>query len=382
MDFGADLLLIALFMIAIVTAFVVARLPFRIDLDTFISAYWGGTAAQATFVAVILSVAGLSFDRTLLPMWFSYRKQRFKWIGLLLLGIWMFWLFRPWLGLIIVVDAVAFAELLDRRKQHFGSALFDVAVPSAYLFVGVLGVYLLNHAIAGMRFAGTYDQSFNRADLLLFGTTASTVSGWMAEHLPKAFFVLMEFVYRTLYAQIGAAIAITALFASREYSLRYVRTLLVAYGLATAVFFFWPTIGPFAIRDTPVSHSTFFLSTYGMQQTIALKARLLWSHSLMPAVTTVDLADYYIGFPSMHISMSLIAIWFLRRWRRMAFILLGFNTVMLVSIVALEWHYFVDLFGGAVVAVIAIFITKGRRTLTVFTTGALRENEIKVSAIV
>src|SRR6185437_286022 len=173
------------------------------------------------------------------------------------------------------------------------------------------------------------------------GSTASSVSGWMAEHLPKAFFVVMEFVYRTLYAQIGAAIAITALFASREYSLRFVRTLLVAYGLATAVFFFWPTIGPFAIRDTPVSHSTFFLSTYGMQQTIALKARLLWSHSLMPAVTTVDLADYYIGFPSMHIAMSLIAIWFLRRWRRMAFILLGFNTVMLVSIIALEWHYFV-----------------------------------------
>lgn len=378
MDLKADFLLIALFVAAIVPAFVVARLPFRIDLDTFISAYWGGTAAQATFVAVILSVAGLSYDCTLRPMWFSYRKQGFKFIGLLLLGIWMIALFGPRLGLIIVIDAVALAELLDRRKRYFGVALFDVVLPSAYLFVGVLAVYLLNHAIAGIRFAATYDRSFNRIDLFLFGTTASAVFDWMATHLPKSFFSLMEFVYRTLYAQVGAAIAITALFAGREYSMRYVRTLLTAYGFATAVFFLWPTIGPFAIRDSPASHYTFLMSTYGMQETIALKARLLWVHSPMPAVMTVDLADYYIGFPSMHVAMPLIAIWFLRRWRRMALILLAFDCVMLVSIVALEWHYFVDLFGGVLVAFMAIFITKERRSAaSIFAASAFRDEEIR-----
>jgi len=356
--FKSDFLLIALLEVAIVPAFIAARLPFRIDLATFISAYWGGTAAQAVFIAVILSVAGLSLERTLLPMWRSYRQQKLRFLGLIFLGIWMIWLFGPWLGLIIVVDALALAELLERRKHQFGTALLDVVVPSAYLFVGVLGVYLLNHAIAGIKFAGTYDRAFNRADVFLFGTTASAASHWMATHLSKSFFSLMESVYRTLYGQIGAAIAITALFARRAYAMRYVRTLLSAYCLALVLFFLWPTIGPFAIRDAPPSDYTSFSSTYWMQETIVLKARLLWAHSLMPAVTTLDLADYYIGFPSMHVAIPLMTIWFLRKWRRIAFILLAFDFVMVVSIIALDWHYFVDMFGGVLVAALAIFVTE------------------------
>jgi PAP2 superfamily len=379
----ADLVLIALFGIAMLPAFIVARLPFRIDLDTFVSAYWGGTAAQAIFVAVILSVAGLSLQCTLVPMWRSFCQEKLRFLGLILLGIWMVWLFGPWLGLIIVVNALAFAELLERRKQQFGAALLDIFVPSAYLFVGVLGVYLLNHAIAGIKFAATYDQAFNRADVFLFGTTASAVSYWMVTHLPKPFFSLMEFVYRTLYAQIGAAIVITALLAGREYAMRYVRTLLVAYCLALMLFFLWPTIGPFAIRDSPASDHTSFSSTYWMQETIVLKARLLWAHTLTPAVRTVDLADYYVGFPSMHVAMPLIAIWFLRKRREIAFILLALDAVMLLSIIALEWHYFVDLFGGVLVAALAAFITKERRPLVQTSAETnFRDDEIGIEAAV
>ena len=379
MALSADLLLVLLLVVAIPLAFIIAHLPFRIDLGAFMSAYWGGTAAQAIFLAVILSVAGLSLGRTLLPMWRSYRQQKLRFLGLILLGIWMLWLFGPWLGLTITIDALALAELLERRKQQFGMALLDVFVPAAYLFVGVLGVYLLNHAIAGIRFAATYDRAFNRADAFLFGTTASQVSRWMSIHLPESFFSMMEFVYRTLYAQIGAGIAITALFEGREYAMRYVRTLLAGYCLALMVFFLWPTIGPFAIRDSPASQYTSFSSTYWMQETIVFKARLLWAHNLMPAVRTVDLADYYIGFPSMHVAMPLIAIWFLRKWRRIALILLAFDFVMLVSIVALEWHYFVDLLGGVLVAASAIFITKERGSPPpLFTESTFREDEIRV----
>jgi hypothetical protein len=356
---AADSLLLATLSIGVFVGFLIARLPFRIDLRWFISAYWGGTAVQAMFAAVLLYVAGLPFRQTLLPMWRRYTGQKILFVALAIFGIWMFWLLRFWLGLIVVVEGLALAELLQRRKAEFQSALFDIFLPSMYFFLGVLLIYSLNHAIAGIEFAGAYDEKFNRADFLLFGTTASAVSGWMVAHLAPSFFRWMEFAYRSLYAQIGAALVITAALSGRDYALRYVRTLLIAYCLALVVFVLWPSIGPFAARSHISSQS--FPSTYQTQETIVLKARLLWAHNHAAEVETVNLADYYIGFPSMHIAMPLIAIWFLRKWRRIALILLAFDAVMLVSIIALEWHYFVDLLGGVMVAILSILLTQERK---------------------
>src|SRR5262249_41788771 len=148
---------------------------------------------------------------------------------LILLCAWMFWLFGFWFGLSIVLDAIALAELLDRRKELFGAALMDLFVPSAYLFGGLLLVFSFNHAIAGIKYAGSFDPSFNRGDVAIFGTSVTTVSHWMIEHAPRWFYRLMEFAYYSLYGQIGAGIAITALLGGRRYALRYVGTLLVGY---------------------------------------------------------------------------------------------------------------------------------------------------------
>jgi hypothetical protein len=358
---AADSLLLATLSMGVFVGFMVARLPFRIDLGWFTSAYWGGTAAQAMFAAVLLCIAGLPFDQTLLPMWRRYTGKRILFVALAIFGIWMFWLFGFWLGLIVIIEGLALAELLERRKAEFQSALFDIFLPSMYFFLGVLLVYSLNHVIAAIEFAGAYDEKFNRADLLLFGTTASAVSGWMVAHLAPSFFWWMEFAYRSLYAQIGAALVITASLSGRGYALRYVRTLLIAYCLALLAFFLWPSIGPFSARNHIPSRS--FPSTYQTQETIVIKARLLWAHNRTAAIETVNLADYYIGFPSMHIAMPLIAIWFLRKWRRIALILLAFDAVMLVSIIALEWHYFVDLLGGVIVAILSIVLTRERNCL-------------------
>lgn len=339
----------------------VARVPFRIDLGTFIPAYWGGTAAQSIFTAVILCVTGLPFRQTLLPTWRHYSKQKVRFVALAAFGTWMFGLFGFWLGLIVIIDGLALAELLERRKAEFQSDLFDIFLPALYFFLGILLVYLHNHAIAWIELAETYDAIFNRADLLLFGTTASAVSAWMVAHLAQSFFGWMEFVYRSLYAQIGGSLVITALLSGRGYAVRYVRTLVLAYSLALLAFLLWPSVGPFSVRSHTPSDNASFPSTYQTQEAIVMKARLLGAHSRVPEVETVNLADYYIGFPSMHIAMPLIAIWFLRKWRRMALILLAFDVVMVVSIIALEWHYFVDLFGGGLIAVVAIAVTRERK---------------------
>jgi len=47
-------------------------------------------------------------------------------------------------------------------------------------------------------------------------------------------------------------------------------------------------------------------------------------------------------------------LWFLRSMKTVARVLIVYDALMVFSIVLLQWHYVVDLFGGVAVAVIAI----------------------------
>jgi len=51
-------------------------------------------------------------------------------------------------------------------------------------------------------------------------------------------------------------------------------------------------------------------------------------------------------------------IWYLRCRKRVALCLLAYDGLMAVAICLLEWHYFVDLLGGAIVAALAIVIVR------------------------
>ena len=271
-----DISLSAIAMLMLIPAFLWARLPLRIDVIGMGAAYWGGTAVRATFVAVVLSVAGLPLRETLVPLVTRYWKEKARFLALAVLSAWMYWIFGFWFGLAVVIDAIALAELLDRRKDRFASALGDIFVPSAYLFAGLLLVFSFNHAIAGMKYAGSFDTAFNRIDVVIFGTSVTSVSHWLISHAPIGFFRLMEFAYYSLYGQIGAGIAITALLAGRQYALRYVGTLLIGYYIALALFFLIPTIGPFAICPQHTANYPHELATYWTQETILVKAKLLW----------------------------------------------------------------------------------------------------------
>ena len=60
----------------------------------------------------------------------------------------------------------------------------------------------------------------------------------------------------------------------------------------------------------------------------------------------------------MHIAQPLIVVWYLRCHKRIALCLVAYDAVMAVAICLLEWHYFVDLLGGAIVAALAIVIVR------------------------
>ena len=58
----------------------------------------------------------------------------------------------------------------------------------------------------------------------------------------------------------------------------------------------------------------------------------------------------------MHIAQPLIVLWFLRSMKIVVRLLLAYDFLMIFSIVLLQWHYLVDLIGGAMVAIIAVKI--------------------------
>ena len=348
---------IALLMaIAVVPLFRSIGAPLQIDFTGMAGAYWIGTAAHALFVAVVLAVLGLPWQQTVQPLLNRYRQQKMRLPFLLIFAVWMLWLFGWSLGLVVIVDGIAVAELLDRGPDRFGSRIIDVLIPAAYLFFVVLLVYAYNHAFAYMKFAGAWDPLLNALDARVFGLTVSQAAGWFQAHLPARFYEWVEYAYSSLYGQVGAVLAVTALSAGRREAMRYVGTLMIAYTLALAIFFFIPNSGPFILRAKPNFPNS--LNTALVQQAIVVKAQLLSQHQLaMPEIRQINLLDYYIGFPSMHVAMSLVAIWFARRWRRMALLLAVLNLLVFWAIVLLEWHYFIDLVGGVAVAAAAIGLT-------------------------
>ena len=52
----------------------------------------------------------------------------------------------------------------------------------------------------------------------------------------------------------------------------------------------------------------------------------------------------------------------LRKWHRMAVILMAYDLLLVTAIVALEWHYLVDLVGGVVVAILAVQVNRRDKT--------------------
>ena len=340
-------------------AFRFAHLPLRSDFINMATAYWGGTALHALFVFIGLTIIGLPPEQTILPFLRRYHRQKLRVLIVIIFEIWMTYTAGITLGSIIVIDGLAFAELLERKRTHFKELLLDIFIPALYLFFGLILVFALNHAIARMRFAGTYDTAFVRLDQILFHVSVAGVARWGLGHIPQMLYNLIEFAYYSLYRQIGAVLLFIAIYRGRTYAIRYIRTLLIGYSLALFIFLVVPTIGPFDIYPLPLHGYSHAWSTSWTQMTILDKARSLWAHKLSPAVLPVNIVDYYIGFPCMHIALPCIALWFLRPWRRIAWLLALFDFAVLApSIILLEWHYLVDLFGGFIVALLAIWLSE------------------------
>jgi len=354
-----DCVLLGSLLLLVFPAFGFAHLPLRFDVVELTGAYWGGTGLQAAVLAILLAVIGLPMKETVRPFLEGYRQEK---IRILIAGAFasgLMYLLGLEFGMMATIEGLCVAELVRRKGPSFESALIDLFLPALYLFVVITLVFTLNHAIAGIEFVGTYDPAFAHLDHVLFHANVSQIAHWSLGHFPLWFFRALELAYFSLFNWIGATLILVALLSGRRYALLYARTLLVGYVLAMIIFFLWPAKGPYLICPVHLSSYPQSLPTFWAQETLLAKSRMLLAHTLTPNAAQVNLVDYYISFPSMHAALPIIAIWFLRPWKRMSICLAALYVgLILPATILLEWHYIIDLIGGFLVACLAIWIAE------------------------
>jgi hypothetical protein len=349
-----DLFYFSAVLLTLIPVFGLAHIPLRIDLVGMTSAYFGSVAVGAIFTSVVLAVIGLPAKQVLFPCLYRYRAEKIRIALALVLATLMWVVFGFWLGTAITINGLTIAEVLDRNRLK---RLLVIAVPAIYLLFVVILVFTLNHVLAAIRYAGTFDAMFARWDQSVFHANVSNIAHWGYDHLSIGIYRLLEFAYYSLFAQIGAAMILTALLGSGRYAMKFVRTLFLGYSIALLAFALFPSIGPFSTCPSDLAIYPDTLKTSGTQATIFAKAKILESRQLTTANLPVTIVDYYIGFPCMHIALPIILLWFLRKWNRVVLPLLVFDLLLVPAILFLDWHYLVDLVAGIGVAALAISIS-------------------------
>jgi PAP2 superfamily len=356
------------------------HLPLNFDWKTLGIAYWLVLAAQSIFVAVLLFLIGLPAQETIKPLLARCLREPLRIpLGLLYFAV-LAWALGWLKALILLVDTVALLELRERATSlQFRRKLSAVLLPALYLFAGFLLVLAYNCIIVSVRFGFAYDPVFNAADKwILHGGTVSGLSHWALRTFHLSFFRFLEFVYFGMFPQIGAAMILIAFYDGGNRSMQFVGTILSAYYLALGLFYLWPSQGPYYLCPSHFSRFPASLQAYSIQQFLIRHALALWNHVPTHRIST----DYFIAFPCMHIAQPLIALWFLRRWRRMVIVLFTYDSLLIVAILFLEWHYLVDILAGGVVAAAAIAISANspsRKRIQAGAPSPLRQGTLSIS---
>ena len=344
----------AALLLGLVPAFHYAGLPLSFNWPRLLTVFWVSLFFRSVFVAVFLCILGFPLKETLLPLWERYRKDR----GRLVLGVlfvaFMLWQFGLSIGVMLVVDSLALFEILERASPwKLRSKAADILAPAAYFFVGLLLVFFYNDVIASVQPVDTYTTTYNYFDsILLGGYTVPQIAHALMQRVPLSAYTFLEMVYFGMFGVLGATLLMTAFAYGRRRAVALIGTFLMAYYVAMFAFFLWPSMDPYALCAEHATKFPQFLNLYEVQKATIEKPQMLFAHAPGIVIDT----DYFIAFPCMHIALPVIAMWYLRRWQRMAQLIAAYNVVLFASILLLEQHFFVDIIGGVLTAIIAIVV--------------------------
>ena len=345
-------LLMAVMLVPVMRA---AGLPLRIAWAEFFRDYWVFLVLESTIGGVILYLIGAPLADSVGPLFRRYSRQKVRFLFLLPMVAILILIMGIRVGLLASGFTIGMLEVKDRAEENHSGLLkmaSDLFWPAAYLFAGAIVISAYNDAIAALRYDGTAEFVLMRWDSALLG-------GYSVSGLAHAFIgrwpgsvPWMEVIYLGIFAQTGGCLAILALTEGRRRALQYVGTILIAFYVALACFYLWPATGPYASCVDHFSVVPDGRVVYHLQRMVleALERARLGSLSAIGP-------DYYVALPSMHLVQALIALWFLRGWKRLLVVLMAFDVLLIPAILLLENHYLVDLIAAVPVAALAIIIS-------------------------
>jgi hypothetical protein len=357
-------LVTVLLTLAVVPLLRANHIPVRFAWANLTKIYWVTFAFQGAVAAILLYIIGFSARETFGPIVARLVADKRR-ILLLIPFLLIQYLLCLAFGLALVwpflaIFSIAVLEWFDRTQGEgsLRSSLLALAPAAFYLFWGLLLVSAYNDIAVTSRPNITYDAAFDRVDSwLLHGLTVSGIAHSAIHTLPGWFYKAVEFVYYfCMFPQVGAALLLLSFRCGRKDTFRFAVALLTAYYLAIAIFWLWPTQGPFFFCSNHFADFSASLRTGEFQWTISKKVAGLWAGH--PAA--VIGLDYFIGFPSMHIAIPTIVAIFLRRWKRVFYTLLAVDALILATVILLEWHYVLDVIGGLAVAAVVTVLVPAR----------------------
>lgn len=252
-------------------------------------------------------------------------------------------------SVLVCVAGIIGMEFYYRRGnwKAIGSALW----PWGYLAFGIELAIIYNCAIVSVRHFNLYDWMFERWDAAAFGISVTRL-GHAAMRLDRP----AETIYYAMGGTMGAAILFLCVAGERREAFRMTGTILTSYYISLLIFAAWPSQGPFSLHATGFGPQ---MVTGEFQRLSYINAGILYHHRnwLPPA------AGYFVAFPSMHVAQPLIAGWFLRRWRVVSLLVFGYCALLIPAILILQWHYFVDIVAGILVAAFATVLLKERHPM-------------------
>ncbi|HKO12436.1 MAG TPA: phosphatase PAP2 family protein [Acidobacteriaceae bacterium] len=334
----------SIFFLALLIALHLRNIPWGSSPSDFLGRY-AAISAQSIAYAVLLSGIGMPRS-TVLPFKNRYQHSLPRLIVLILLTALCCYLFPPLAACLFSVIAISMLEIYERgiSFRWLGQPL----LPGLYLFIGLITVFGYNAVVVTDRSAD-YSHVLARLDSwLLFGHSVSELGHRFAATAPPAVTNLLMVSYFALFAQIGATLVLLSFAIGRSEAMRFVSSIMLAYLFTMTIWALFPTFDP---HFSCATHAQAGFPRMLMDGQMALREQLRSRQHHLPVPLSTE---YYVSFPCMHLAQPLIALWFLRRWRRIVWFLIPIDILIAAATVLFEWHYAVDLFGGVIVAAAAI----------------------------
>ena len=304
----------------------------RLRIDPPQYSFFFTWAVQSTLWASFLYQFGVP------GAWNPFRTHLQRLIPLAFLVALLFFLFGRRSGAMYSVAGAAICEFSFRKGRW--NSIAKALLPWLYLSLGIEVALAFSSVIVSLRPSTQFDGFFTHLDsYFLFGASVVQFSHALPLYLPA------EAIYYSMGGIMGATLLFLCLAADLRAAFQTAGAILTAYYLSVVVSWFFPAQGPFLATALP--HTLF---TAGSQHASIVNAAVLYHHR---AWITAPPA-FYVSFPSMHIAQPIIAAWSLRRWPRASALAFAYCALLVPCILILEWHYFVDILSGILVAILAL----------------------------